>query len=64
MKKYAVVNSENVVVNMVLWDEASQWSPPDEHIAVKAEDVACGIGWTHNDGAFVQPEEPLQTPDQ
>jgi hypothetical protein len=59
MKRYAVVDPNNVVVNVVLWDEASGWRPPEEHIIVKAEDVLCDIGWTHDNGNFIAPPEPV-----
>ena len=58
MNRYAVVDPENKVVNIILWDGASQWAPPDGHIAVATEEKFCDIGWTHSNGDFIKPEEP------
>lgn len=55
MAIYAIVNVDNVVENIIVWDEVSEWRPPDGRVLVKAEDVMCDIGWHHKDGAFVNP---------
>jgi hypothetical protein len=34
MARYAVINSENVVVNVIIWDGISPWSPPAGHQAI------------------------------
>lgn len=58
MRKYAVINQTNEVVNVIVWDGGSGWRPPASHIAV-ATNVA-GIGWTFDraSGAFAPPEPP------
>ena len=66
MIRYAIINtSTNIVENVILWDGVSDWTPPDDHIAVNAEDTIVGPKWTHNsDGTFsapapvVDPEPP------
>lgn len=60
MKRYAIVNPQNVVTNIVLWDEAAQWSPPEGHIIVNVEEVFCDIGWIHNEGVFTNPNPPVE----
>jgi hypothetical protein len=62
MPNYAVVNSDNIVENIIVWDEASAWSPPEGRIIVKAEGIICGIGWKHENGVFTEP--PEDTPAQ
>jgi hypothetical protein len=57
MKRYAIVDSNNVVNNIIIWDEASQWSPPEGMKMVKAEHVLCDIGWTHDGESFIAPPE-------
>lgn len=63
MKKYAIVDQNGIVDNMIIWDEVSQWSPPEGMTMVKAEDVLCDIGWKHENGVFVNPN-PTQETDQ
>jgi hypothetical protein len=59
MPRFAVVNSDNIVENVIVWDEASDWTPPDGRFIVKAEEIRCDIGWIHNNGEFSEPpEEP------
>jgi hypothetical protein len=41
MMKYAVINNENIVVNSIIWDGESKWSPPAGHRIIKSE---AGIG--------------------
>jgi hypothetical protein len=62
MPNYAIVNSDNIVENIIVWDEASAWSPPEGRIIVKAEGIICGIGWKHENGVFTEP--PEDTPAQ
>jgi len=55
---WAVIDSNtNIVVNVVLWDGVSTWSPPEGCIAIQS-DVA-GIGWIYNpdDGSLTPPED-------
>lgn len=54
---YAVIDEAGLVVNMVEWNGTDGWAPPEGQSAVPVEDVA-GIGWTYQDGIFVQPPEP------
>lgn len=58
MPKYAIVNADNIVENIIVWDEVSEWRPPEGRIIVKAEEILCDIGWTHDNGAFIAPLEP------
>ncbi|MCK2420152.1 tail fiber assembly protein [Escherichia coli] len=54
-KTYAVIEN-NTVVNVVLWDGESEWSP-DNGVAIPAAD-GVGIGWLYADGAFTAPDIP------
>lgn len=55
MKRYAIVNAENIVENIVLWDEASAWLPPENTTLIKVEDIVCDLGWKHENGVFTDP---------
>lgn len=57
MARFAVVNPDNIVANIIVWDEASDWRPPEGHIIVKVEEIRCDIGWHHKDGVFSNPNE-------
>lgn len=58
MATYAVVFN-NVIVNLVEWDGATPWVPPSVLDQVlPTAGVACGIGWTWNNGNPVNPNPP------
>jgi hypothetical protein len=60
MKRYALIDTDGIVKNVIIWDEASQWSPPEGHTMVKVDDVMCDIGWKYENETFTMPpvEEP------
>jgi hypothetical protein len=60
MKRYAVVNQENKVENIIVWDEASQWAPPEGRFIVNVEETPCDIGWVHDNGQFTDPNPPVE----
>lgn len=62
MKRYAIIDAENTVKNIIIWDEVSTWAPPDNHIMVNVEDVHCDIGWKHENGVFTNPNPPVEEP--
>ncbi len=56
--RYGVLSGTEVV-NVVLWDGETEWTPPDGCTAVACPDNV-GPGWTFEDGAWTAPieEEP------
>lgn len=53
---YAVINQvTNIVVNVVVWDGVSPWSPPEGTFVIQSD--TAGIGWIYNinDGSFTPP---------
>lgn len=62
-KTYAVIEN-NTVVNVVLWDGESKWSP-DNGVVIPAAD-GVGIGWLYADGTFTAPDipEPVKSHDE
>lgn len=60
---YAVIEN-GTVVNVVLWDGESEWSP-DNGIAIPAAD-GVGIGWSYAEGVFTAPyiPEPVKSHDE
>lgn len=62
MKRYAIIDSTGAVDNIILWDEAAQWSPPEGMTMVKVEDVVCSIGWKYENEVFTDPNAVPNTP--
>ena len=56
MNGYLIVK-DNTVINTVLWDGVSDWTPP-EGTTVELAPAHVGIGWTRVDGEWVAPEPP------
>lgn len=54
--RYAVIEN-GVVVNTVLWDGTTAWSPPG--LVLPIEDTV-SIGFLYADGVFTAPPEPEQ----
>jgi len=53
MNNYAVVDSENNVINIIYWDGESKWSPPEGTKAVLiSEGVFVDIGYVYIDNGF------------
>lgn len=56
---YAVLNSDSLVVNVVVFNGIDAWNPPEGCTSVEIpEDSGAGIGWSYVDGEFVSPEPP------
>jgi len=52
--RYALVDEDGLVENVVLWDGAAPWSPPTGLTAVAAPG-AVAIGWGLEDGQWLEP---------
>lgn len=57
-ENYAVVNSEGLIINIVVWDGITDWAPPESTQAIRCGDNICGIGGNYQDGVFTLPPEP------
>ena len=56
--RYAVIDSNNYVVNIALWDGVSEWSPGPGLILIQLqEEQLVDIGWTYDEetGLFTDP---------
>lgn len=57
MKKYALINLENKVVNIIVWDGTSLYTPPENNQMIELSDGAyVGIGFTYDGTNFIAPE--------
>jgi hypothetical protein len=62
MAHYALVDSSGHVVNTVVWDGTSNWSPPAGLTAVLDSDARVGPGWLYSGGVFTNPNPPPAPP--
>lgn len=58
MARYAVIDENNVVVSVVIWDGVAQWAPPAGTLAVLGSNRP-EMGYIYNpqDGTFSAPQE-------
>ena len=57
MARYALVDDNNIAVNIIEWDgDTSVWAPPEGQTAVAIGTSAVGIGMTYTDTGFIIPE--------
>jgi len=51
---YAVINSNNLIINVIIWDGQTSWQPPEDCIVVNIpENISVKIGDTYVDGQFL-----------
>jgi hypothetical protein len=57
--RYAIVDdASKVVLNIIIWDGTSPYTPPAGTTLVNIDDVQCDIGWIQQpDGSFTPPPE-------
>lgn len=61
--RHALVDADGVVVNIVLWDRISEWSPEAGLVVIEAGNAAVDVGWTYSDGMFHGPDAFASIPD-
>ena len=69
MNRYVVINSENIVVNMVLWDGITEWNPGNDSdgnpltAVLDTEPPTANYGLVYQDssegGTFTPVPEPV-----
>lgn len=42
MYRHAIVNKENKVINVIIWDGSSSWQPPKDHQIIKDNNADVG----------------------
>lgn len=53
-QKYAILDSSNVVTNIILWDDKNVYTPPEGHTVQRAPDRV-SIGWTRTVDSWTKP---------
>ena len=56
IERYAVLDADGLVTNVVDWDGESHWTAPEGCTAEVAPDHV-GIGWTWQDGLWSEPAQ-------
>jgi hypothetical protein len=51
---YWAVIKDNLVINTIVWDGVSKWSPPENCEVVPLTGEA-GIGYRYENGEFIEP---------
>jgi hypothetical protein len=63
MNKYALINNQNIVDNIVIWDGGDSWQPPQTMTCINVENIDCSIGWTYDGSVFTAPVVIEVTPE-
>ena len=56
--KHAIVNKENKVVNVVIW-EGAEWLPPRDHLVVRSDVAGIGDIYHPETNSFERPPEQI-----
>ena len=65
MSNYLVIK-DNTVINTIVWDGESDWTPP-QGTTVQIAPEGVGIGWTKSGSNWIAPEpapEPAEDPNK
>ena len=62
MARHAIVNKDNLVVNVVIWEGAS-WLPPHNHIVVQCDSVDIGDLYIPEKNSFIKFHEIENKPE-
>jgi hypothetical protein len=63
MNKYALINNQNIVDNIVIWDGSDSWQPPQTMTCINVEGIECSIGWAYDGSVFTAPVVVEVTPE-
>lgn len=55
----AVVNADNIVVNIIIVDSINDL-PPDGCFLIGIDDIQCNVGWLYDQSSFVNPVPPVE----
>ncbi len=63
MDRYAVINKDGRVVNVIAWDGKTNWKPPEGHRVEANEEVGIGDVWHEGLQEFVRPMSMQKPPE-
>lgn len=58
--KYAIVDKDNVVENIVEYDGKTAYKPKGTLVKIKKDQIV-DIGWLHKDGEFTEPKKKTKS---
>lgn len=61
---FAVVNSDGIIINCIVWNGNEEWTPPEGTTAINCESNICVIGGSYTDGEFLPPPPINYTEDE
>lgn len=53
---WALIDGDDLVVNIIIWDGIEEWSVPDGLMAIKCDDKPFCIGYKYKNGEVIPPE--------
>ena len=61
--RYAVIDQNNVVTNVVMWDGVTQWQPPAGYVVKETQEAGMGDIWMENLQDYVRPLSIMKPPE-
>lgn len=58
MSNYAIINSSNIVENIIVWDGQTDYTPPNNKTLVQSDTAKIGDTWDGEN--FITPEIELE----
>jgi hypothetical protein len=61
--RYAVIDQNNLVTNVIMWDGVTQWKPPEGYVVKETQEAAMGDIWMENLQDYVRPLSIMKPPE-
>lgn len=61
--RYAVIDQNNLVTNVIMWDGVTQWQPPAGYVVKETQEAAIGDIWMEGLQDYVRPLSIMKTPE-
>lgn len=62
MSRYALIDADNVVKNIVVWDGVGDIFK--QYTTINVDDISAEIGWSWDGSSFVAASSPVLTPEE
>ncbi len=60
--RYALLDADGNVTNVILWDGKTEWEPPEGHttrrLNARGKDARVAPGWRLDGGTWAEPDRP------
>ena len=61
--RYAVIDQNNRVVNVIMWDGIAEWQPPKNHSVKESHEAGIGDIWMEELKDYVRPLSIMKPPE-